>query len=251
MSLVAYKRRAEATTHNGETFEKLDLRSMLAMGSKWKDCTFVECNFDLADVHAAQFEKCAFRKCSMRMMNLQTTMMEDVTFGECDMEGASMMGAYLRLVVFVDCRMAYSTMLFQDATVKEAVLIDGCNLHGSNLDFREVEAGALSFRDCNLWSAKMSMGCAIWGGNFDERLVKQFLALVGRVSRDPRVIELAGEQFAIVNRAMDGAKKWDQGSMTSPATTSSKIPNSPDQMEATATATTMQTVATMTTRGDP
>lgn len=251
MSLVAYKRRAEATTHNGETFEKMDLRSMLAMGSRWKDCTFIECNLDVADLHASQFENCEFRGCSIRLANFQTVMLENVTFVGCDMEGSSFMGAFLRLVMFVDCRMAYGPVLFQDATAKGSVMFRGCNLHGSSLDFREVEPESLSFEDCNLWSAKMSMGCAIWNASFDARLVRQFLALVGRVSRDQRVIELAGEQFAIVNRAMGGAKKWDHGSMTSPATTSTQIQNSPDLTEATATVATMQTVETMTTRGDP
>ena len=102
--------------------------------------------------------------------------------------------------------MAYSDTLFQDVTVKVRLWINDCNLHGSNLDFREVPPKALSFNGSNFWGAKVSLGCAFWSGTFDERSVRQFLALIARVSDDPRIAELAGDQWAVVSRAMNGSR---------------------------------------------
>lgn len=204
--LLNYKRRAEAIKVEGELFEMLDLRSMKAFGSTWTTCTFKDCQIDLADWRASKFEDCSFVNCSLRMVNFSTSFFEDSTFIDCDLEQASFSGAHFRNGGFKDCRMAYGETLFQDATAKGRIRFDGCNLHGSSLDFREVEPKGMSFTGCNFWSAKLSMGCAIWNSTFDDRAVRQFLALIARVSQDPRIAELAGDQLPVVARAMDGAK---------------------------------------------
>lgn len=206
MSLVAVKRRAEAVKYEDQEFTGLDLRSMKAFGSTFKGCAFTNCTFDLADWRASKFETCRFRECSIRLVNFSTSFFDDCSFDTCDLEQTSFMGSQFRDGSFNNCRMAYSDALFQDATVRGRLTLDKCNLHGSNLDFREVEPKALVLNDCNLWGAKMSMGCAIWNGSFDERTVRQFLALVARVSQDSEIARLAGDEYAVVCRAMDGRK---------------------------------------------
>lgn len=206
MSLVSFKRRAEAVKFEGEVFEGIDLRSMKAFGSTFIGCTFEGCQFDLTDWRASKFERCLFRDCSMRMVNFSTSSFEDCLFAGCDLEQASFMGAHFTKGAFLKCRMAYGETLFQDATVKVELVLEDCNFHGSNMDFREVQPKALQFRNCNLWGAKMSMGCAFWAGSFDKRMVRQFLALVARASQDSLIAELAGDQYAVVCRAMDGRK---------------------------------------------
>lgn len=207
MSLVAYKRRAEAVKFEGEVFDRLDLRSMKAYGSTWKDCIFRNCQFDLTDWRASRFENCTFAHSSLRLVNMGLCFFEGTTFTNCDMEQASLQGSHLRDVTFLDCRMAYGETLLQDATLKGHVAFRECNLHGSNLDFRESEPGVLRFTGSNLWGAKISLGCAFWNGTFDDRTVRQFLALVGRVSQHPDIIVLAGDQYEVVCRAMDGRKE--------------------------------------------
>lgn len=206
MTLVAWKRRAEAVHFEDQVFEKLDLRSMNAFGSTWKNCIFRDCQMDLADWRGSKFEGCTFSRCEARLVNFSTSFFENTAFTGCNLEQASFMGSHLLDVKFNDCRMAYGETLFQNATAKRGVAFHGCNLHGSNLDFREVEPKSLRFDGCNLWGAKISMGCAIWQGTFDDRLVRQFLALIARVAQDPRIAELAGDQFQTVCRAMDGSK---------------------------------------------
>lgn len=206
MSLTAYKRRAEAVHFEDQIFHKMDLRSMKAFGSTWKGCSFVECQIDLVDWRASKFDQCLFQDCSLKLANFSTSFFEDCLFKGCDLEQASFMGSQFRDGAFKDCRMAYGDLMFQDATAKGELVFEDCNLHGSNLDFREVEPKALTFTRTNLWGAKMSMGCAIWNGNFDKRLIQQFLALVARVSQDSDIARLAGDEYAVVMRAMGGEK---------------------------------------------
>lgn len=206
MQIVQWKRRAEAVKVEGEVFKGLDLRSMKAFGSTWTDCSFVDCKMDLADFRASKFERCSFQKCSARLANFSTSFFEDCLFLGTDLEQASFMGAHFRDGGFKDCRMAYGETMLQDATLKGRIRFDGCNFHGSSLDFRETDPKGVSFVDCNLWGAKIAVGCAFWNATFDERLIQQFLALVARVSQDSRVADLAGDQFAVVGRAMDGRK---------------------------------------------
>jgi hypothetical protein len=189
-----------------QVFENLDLRSMKAFGSTFTGCSFVNCQFDLTDWRASKFERCLFQGSSMRLVNFSTSFFEDCLFLKCDLEQASFMGSQFRDGSFKNCRMAYGEAMFQDATAKGELVFEGCNLHGTNMDFREVEPKALVFRDCNLWGAKMSMGCAVWNGSFDKRLVRQFLALVARVSQDSDIARLAGDEYAVVMRAMGGEK---------------------------------------------
>jgi uncharacterized protein YjbI with pentapeptide repeats len=204
--LIAFKRRAEAAKFEGENFLGLDLRSMKAFGSTWTKCFFDGCELDLADLRNAKFTGCIFRNCEMRLVNFGASFFEDTKFSGCDMEQASLAGCHLRGVSFTDCRMAYGDSLFLDATVRGKVEMASCNFHGSNLDFREVDVGALAFKDCNFWSARVSLGCAFWAGQFDERAIRQFSALLARISGDPRLKEMAGEQYKVVCRAMDGRK---------------------------------------------
>jgi uncharacterized protein YjbI with pentapeptide repeats len=206
MSLVTFKRRAEAVKFEGEVFTGLDLRSMKAFGSTFTGCSFVDCQLDLTDWRASKFERCLFQNCTMRMVNFSTSFFEDCLFTDCDLEQASFMGSHFRKGAFLRCRMAYGETLFQDATVKVDLLLEDCNLHGSNLDFREVEPKALNLTRCNLWGAKASFGCAFWAGSFDQRTIRQFLALVARASQDSLIAELAGDQYAVICRAMDGRK---------------------------------------------
>jgi uncharacterized protein YjbI with pentapeptide repeats len=206
LSLVAIKRRAEAVKYEGETFERLDLRSMKGFGSSFKSCLFQECQFDLADLRTAKFVDCSFHRCSMKLVNFSLASFEDSSFISCDLEQASFMGGYFRAVLFSECRLCYGETMFQDATVKGRLEFSDSNLHGSSLDFREVEPGALKVMGCNLWSAKVSLGCAFWNGMFDDRSTRQFIALIARVSQDPRLMEYAGDQYGVVCRAMDGRK---------------------------------------------
>jgi uncharacterized protein YjbI with pentapeptide repeats len=202
MGLAAFKRRAEAAKFEGETFEGLDLRSMKAFGSQWKDCVFRDCKFDLSDLRNTRFEGCLFLMCSIRLVNFTTSFFEGTQFDDCDLEQTSFRGSHFTRGGFSNCRMAYGDEMFQDATVKVRLAFERCNLHGSNLDFREVEFDALSFAETNCWGAKVSLGCAVWNAKVDERMQKQFLALVGRVRDNPAVDALAGEQKAIVDRLM-------------------------------------------------
>jgi len=207
MSLVNYKRRAEAVRFEDEVFEKLDLRSMKAFGSSWKDCSFRDCQFDLTDWRNSTFDGCTFLRCSLPLVNFSTCVFERTTFTKCNLEQASFMGSHFTGVTFAGCRMAYGDTMFQDATCKgDGLRFLDSNLHGSNLDFRQAERESLQFDGCNLWAAKLSMGCQFWNGTFDDRTVRQFLALVARAAQDPRIAELAGDQYAVVCRAMDGVK---------------------------------------------
>jgi len=200
------KRRAEGLKYEDAIFQNLDLRSMKAFGSSWTKCLFDHCQFDMADLRTARFTNCVFRNCTLRLVNFGASFFEDTKFIVCDMEQASLMGCHLRGVSFDECRMAYGETLFQDATIKGKVEFSACNLHGSNMDFREVEPGALAFSDCNFWGVRVSMGCAFWLAHFDEKAVKQFVALMARATQDSRLKEWAGDQYGVVCRAMDGRK---------------------------------------------
>jgi uncharacterized protein YjbI with pentapeptide repeats len=144
--------------------------------------------------------------CSIKLVNFATCFFDTTRFEECDLEQTSFRGSHFSMVEFSACRMAYGDEMFQDATVKVRLSFDGCNLHGSNLDFREVESGALSFLGSNCWGAKVSLGCAVFNAKVDERMQQQLLALIGRVRENPAVDELAGDQKAIVDRLMTERK---------------------------------------------
>jgi uncharacterized protein YjbI with pentapeptide repeats len=219
MSLTAWKRRAEACHFEGESFEGLDLRSMKAFGSTFKDCSFRDCQFDLADWRASKFDGCMFVRCKLPLVNFATSFFEESCFVDCNLEQASFMGSQFRDVMFTDCRLAYGDTMFLDVTVKEAAVFLRCNLHGSNLNFREVGPKTLRFDTCNLWGVVLSMNCAFWDCTLDERTVKQFLALIARVAQDERIAELAGDQYAVVCRAMDGNKVNEKATTSTPILT--------------------------------
>ncbi len=202
MGLVSFKRRAEAAKFEGETFEELDLRSMKAFGSQWRDCIFKRCKLDLADLRSTRFESCRFLMCSIRLVNFGTSFFDTVVFEDCDLEQTSFQGCHFTSSEFAGCRMAYGDTMFQDATVKVRLAFTACNLHGSNLDFREVDARALTFLDTNCWGAKVSLGCAVFNARVDERMQKQLIALAARVRPHETLESLAGEQKDIVDRLM-------------------------------------------------
>lgn len=204
--MTAYKTRAEGVKFEGEEFKNLDLRSMKAFGSEWTGCTFNHCQFDLSDIRSSRFTNCRFLDCSILITDFAASFFDRTTFRNCTLEKSSFLGCHFTEVTFFDCRMAYSENLFQNVTVKTRLEINGCNLHGSNLDFREVQPHALLLNDCNLWGAKMAFGCAIFNGKVDERTKRQFLALVARVSEDEEVKKLAGDQWGVVDRLMRDQK---------------------------------------------
>lgn len=218
MSLIAYKRRAEGVTFEDQTFESQDLRSMKAFGSIWRRCTFSKCQMGLVDFRTSRFEDCAFVDCDMPLANFSTSVFEKVVFGGTNLEQASFMGSQFRKTSFLHCRMAYAETLFQDATARDEMYLMACNLHGSNLDFREVDKGALRFDDCNLWGAKASFGCAFWRGAFDEKAIRQFLALIASVAQDTAIARLAGDQYPVVLRAMGERVKCPEPAGTATAT---------------------------------
>lgn len=206
MGLMAYKRRAEAAKLEGETFEGLDLRSMKAFGAQFRDCIFRDSKLDLSDLRSSRFDNCVFEGCSIRLVNFATSFFDTVEFDDCDLEQASFRGSHLTRVGFKNCRMAYGEDLFQDVTVKIRLEFSGCNLHGSNLDFREVEMKALSFADTNCWGAKVSLGCAVFNALVDEKMQKQLVALVARLREHATLDSLAGDQKFVVDRLMRGQK---------------------------------------------
>jgi uncharacterized protein YjbI with pentapeptide repeats len=218
MPLVAYKRRAEGVTFEDQTFEGQDLRSMKAFGSVWRRCTFSKCKLSLADFRTSRFEDVAFVDCEMPLANFSTSIFEKVVFGGTNLEQASFMGSQFRTVSFLKCRMAYGETLFQDVTVKDSLYMMACNFHGSSLDFREVDKGALRFDDCNLWGAKVALGCAFWRGSFDEKAIRQFLALVANAAQDSDIARLAGDQYAVVARAMGERVQCPEPAGTATAT---------------------------------
>lgn len=211
MSLVTIKRRAEGMTIEGEVFEKMDFRSMRAFAAKFIKCRFFECQMGLSDLRNSKFDDCEFIACGMQRVDFGAATIERTSFTECDLEQASFMGAYMAGVEFEDCRMCYGETLFQNVTVAERMHLKSCNFHGSSLDFREVRKDSLRFTDCNLWSAKTSFGCAFWKADFDERTMKRFIAMVARryPVNDTRMtlIELAGEEYPVVDRAMREVEK--------------------------------------------
>jgi uncharacterized protein YjbI with pentapeptide repeats len=213
MSLLTLKRRAEGLTYEDEVFEGTDLRSMRAYGAKFIKCLFKDCKLDLADLRNTRFDACMFENSSIQRVDFSTACLVGVSFTRCDLEQSSFMAAHLDDVSFAHCRMAYGDTLFQNATVRAKVHLLGCNLHGSNLDFRQVEPGALKMTDCNLWGAKTAFGCAFWQGEFDEKTCQRFLALVARVYpvNDVRVklMSMAGDQYRVVDRAVSIGKADD------------------------------------------
>ena len=207
MSLLNVKRRAEGLKYEDETFKGLDLRSMKGFGMGFTACTFDGCQLDLSDLRSSKFTDCTFRNCTLRLVNFAASFFEETKFFDCDMEQASFLGCQFRDCTFDGCRMAYGDTMFLDATAKGQMNFSACNLHGSNLDFREVEAGTMHFADCNFWGARVSFGCAFWNSRFDHRAIQQFVALIARASGDHRLREFASDQYAVVCRAMDGRSK--------------------------------------------
>lgn len=210
MSLLAIKRRAESTTFEGERFEHLDLRSMKAFGAKFTHCTFHECKMDLSDMRTTRIDSCVFEGCELGKVDFSTSFVERTQFIGCNLEQSSFMGCYMSDVDFETCRMAYGETMFLNATARSNVTFLKCNLHGSNLDFREAERGVLRFMESNLWAAKIALGCAFWNAEFDEKTCQRFIGMVARVypdeARKARLIEFACDQYHAVDRVMRGGK---------------------------------------------
>ena len=227
MPLTNYKRRAEGVKFEGETFSGLDLRSMKAFGSTWKNCVFKDCKLDLTDWRGSRFVETTFVSCSMNLVNFATSFIEDCVFSTCELEQASFIGSQLSRVSFYHSRMAYGEVMFQDVTGRVLVDFHFCNLHGSNLDFREMEPGCLEFNCCNLTNIRLSMGCAFFAAKFDEDTAQKLLSLVAYRYPNPdvraKLISLAGQEYQTVERAMScsptsqSPKREPSLSMTTPS----------------------------------
>lgn len=204
-SLSLIKRRVQGQTFEGQTYENMDLSSMLAFGSKWFNCTFNNCDMSLADLRSSQVEGCLFMDCQMAVVNFAGgAAIRHCVFDGCKMKQAIFAGVSpLDDVRFTRCAMHYST--FYDATVRE-ITFDGSNLHGADLRF--IESHGVSFRDSVLWNAAITLGCQSLGtqNTFDQRSADLFIAIVARLHPDQeksRILrELAGEQLATVERLM-------------------------------------------------
>lgn len=209
MSFLRLKRRAEGMTFEDEVYMG-DLRSARAFGSKFVKCIFRDCKMGLGDYRNTRFDSCTFENCDLGKTDLSSSFFDGVTFLNCDLEQASFMGSHLNETSFTDCRMAYGETLFQGSTVRFRVTFLRCNLHGSNLDFRQTQDGALRFVDCNLWGAKASFGCAFWRAEFDLKTCQRFAGMLARIFPDAEtrstLMSMAGDQYAVVDRVMREAK---------------------------------------------
>lgn len=201
-ALTAIKRRIQGQTFEGQTHIHLDLSSMLAYGSIWRDCQFVDCDFTLADLRSAKFERVKFTSCVLHAVNFSGSEMRGVFFDSCRMKQAVLAGIHpLERVTLEDCQAQYAS--FADSTLRDVSFVR-TNLHGADLRFMENHKAM--FDDCNLWGALISLNCALFGDgvSFDERSVNLFMALIARKHPDEKkrveLEEMAGTAVAVVDR---------------------------------------------------
>lgn len=211
MSFLKIKRRAEGMSYEDEEYVGADLRSARAFGAKFTRCVFRDSKMGLSDFRNCRFDSCTFELCDLGKTDFSTSFFEGISFRDCDLEQASFLGSYMNETTFTDCRMAYGETMFSAATARRGVVFTRCNLHGSNLDFRQSQDGALAFDDCNLWGAKASFGCAFWRSEFDEKTCQRFLGMLARIYPDTQtratLMQMAGNQYPVVDRVMREMKE--------------------------------------------
>ena len=207
-SLQSMKQRLAGWKAERETYSGQDLRSGFLANSSFRDCTFLNCQLDLASFNSAVLENCDFLSCEGRLSNFVMVKFRGCRFEKCDLEQALFAGATLDGVVFQQCRLAYST--FEKAsgvllTFKE------CNLHGADLRF--YRAPSVDYQGSNLWSASVQLGCTFFNGTFDQRSMRLFLGMLARLWQDGDektiLSKIAGTELAVVERLMrdeDGEK---------------------------------------------
>jgi uncharacterized protein YjbI with pentapeptide repeats len=108
----------------------------------------------------------------------------------------------LSRVDFEDCRLALSS--FAGATGRDFLKFETCNLHSTDLDFMECDAGTPEFKDCNMWGVRVALGCQVFNGKLDLRTAQQFAAMINRMHPDERLEGFADKQVLVVERLMGG-----------------------------------------------
>ncbi len=202
MRLTLQKRRLQGQTYEGQTFERLDLSNMLAYGSQWKDCAFIDCDLTLSDMRKARLEDVRFLNCDLHLTDFSGSELRRVAFEICRMKRASFAGIHpIEQTSFEGCQAQYSS--FYESTLRDVTFTD-TNLHGADLRFMENHKA--TFSGSNLWGTSIALNCSLFGDgvSFDDRSVNLFLALAARKCQDEekkrRIEEMIGSAASVVDR---------------------------------------------------
>lgn len=130
-----------------QKFEKADFtKEKLQMG-EYELCTFINCNFENADLSDISFSECEFTGCNLSNARLSLTSFKDVKFKECKILGLHFENCneFLFAVDFADCILNFSS--FNKLRLKNTKF-KKCTLQ--EVDFTGADLSNALFENCDL-----------------------------------------------------------------------------------------------------
>lgn len=173
MNILRNRRRLSGIELVDQHWFDLDLRGIVAQGTKFIGCSFTRCKLGQGAFADTLFDGCTFTSCELGQAVL-VSWIKSSKFIDCMLDQASFTGGLFQDSLFKNCRLEYSNW---DRATIQRVKFDTCALHGARLDL--AESTDCEFDGCNLWGAVVPASCAFFRGTrLDKRSLHMLLALL-------------------------------------------------------------------------
>lgn len=133
-----------------QTYSKLDCRLKPLPKAEYENCSFINCEFQEADLSRNIFSDCTFKSCNFSMAKLGHTAFRDVLFEDCKMLGLQ----------FGSCNTFSLSFRFENCMINHAsfyqlklrkTIFKNCQLQEA--DFTESDFSEARFEQCDLAGA--------------------------------------------------------------------------------------------------
>jgi len=120
------------------------------LNQEYECCTFINCQFEEANLSGVVFINCDFEGCDLSMSKLYDTAFREARFKDCKMLGLRFddCNSFLLEMHFSSCNLSMSSFYQLKLT---GMQFANCNL--KEVDFTETDAGKNSFENCEMTNA--------------------------------------------------------------------------------------------------
>lgn len=150
------------------SFNCLDQRDLVCIGSEFEECSFVDCDFSGATFEACRFINCTFNRCQLSLISLPYTRLFGLSFLQCKLLAVDWTRATWSQY-HKDFELSFRQCLLNDSSffglTLQALVLDECKVH--DVDFREGDFSQALMTSCD-FSYSLFMRTNLQGANFSE-----------------------------------------------------------------------------------
>ncbi|WP_118974201.1 pentapeptide repeat-containing protein [Taibaiella koreensis] len=118
---------------------------------EYENCSFLNCNFNKADLSDNEFNDCIFERCDLSLASVQKAAFRNVVFRDCKLMGLHFEACNPFNLAFRFERSILDHSSFFQVKMKDTIF-DGCQLREA--DFTEADLSQAVFAQCDLAGAR-------------------------------------------------------------------------------------------------